>query len=1134
MEEVSALRVSLTLNTAEFSQRIKDINSRLRAIKSEFSAVDNGTKAWRNSLEGLQSKSDMLNRQLEVQRKKVESLKDEYEKVVVAQGEDSRAAAKLAAEYNNAVGVMRRMESSLQNTNRRINEQSSEFGQLQRRVTGSVDSLERELRVLESSMNTVATSMSHVHGSARQMGQGLDELRTRENQLNSSIDIQRRRLQELNTLLEATTREEGQNSRATQEMQIRYNQASQALNRTQSELHQTQTAIQTQSSAWGRLGQALSGGMSQMSMLGMNLQMTGMGIAMTFGMVARTVGGAMGLAVKKSMDFEAQMSSVKSVMAPDEVNQFGAALEKLAQKMGSQTKYSATEAAQGIEELVKAGVSVKDILNGGLSGALSLATAGELELKDAAEVASTALNAFRTDNITVAQAADILAGAANTSATDVGEMKFGLSMVSAVASGVGLTFKDTATALAAFAQNGLKGSDAGTSLKTMLLRLSPTTKAASDQMDALGLGTKNTTAAYNWLMDRGIKPASQSTKDVADALQKLAKIQAGTGASASKIGKEYNKLAAYSGYASSAFYDTNGNLKSMSEIAGILQKALKGLNSEQRQQALRTMFGTDAIRAANILYKEGTNGINEMAKSMGKVSAADVAKAKLDNFKGTITHLKSSLTTAGIAIGEKLTPSLGKLASIAQKITDAFNNLSPGMQKFIAIGGALTAIILTIVTALGMILMVVGAVVSAWAILSEAMAPIGAVMMSSILPVIGVIVGIAAVAALLYAAWKTNFGGIRDFTSQVWTLIVQKFNEVKGYIMPLITQLVGYIKEQWKTIGPMVSIVMNAIGAVIKFILPFIFDTIKFYLNAIINVFKGAFNIIAGVIKFFVALFSGDWSGMWAAIKQVLLGVVQAIWGIFNLWFVGKIAGIFGKFINKGLGFIGSFVGKGIGFFTSFVSKTFSSISGWISTLISSITSGMSGFIGVIAKGLAKGVKSYIDFALSIYKTLFSIVGKMTSIGVNIAKGIWSGIKSMGSWLAGQLKNWALAVIPGPIAKALGIKSPSRLMRDQIGKWIPAGVAEGITGNLGVIKSSISQMSLAAIPTSIPTTTIPIAQMNQSKNESAAINQPQPQVGPIIIQSVLNGRIIAEETYSDINKLLNQQSIRQNRMGGVL
>lgn len=96
-------------------------------------------------------------------------------------------------------------------------------------------------------------------------------------------------------------------------------------------------------------------------------------------------------------------------------------------------------------------------VGGGLQGALSLAAAGELELADATEIASTALNSFKADGVSVSQAADILAGAANASATSVQEMKYSLAACAAVASSVGLSFKDTSSALAVFAQNGLKG-----------------------------------------------------------------------------------------------------------------------------------------------------------------------------------------------------------------------------------------------------------------------------------------------------------------------------------------------------------------------------------------------------------------------------------------------------------------------------------------------------------------------------------------------------------------------------------------------------------------------------------------------------------------------------------------------------
>ena len=217
-----------------------------------------------------------------------------------------------------------------------------------------------------------------------------------------------------------------------------------------------------------------------------NLIKTALGISAAyagFNFIKNAIGGA----ITKSADFEARMSSIKAVTgsSAETMKQFHDA----AVKAGADTAFSATEAADAIEELAKAGVSTKDILDGGLTGALNLATAGELDLKEAAEIASTALNAFKKDNLSVVDAANQLAGAANASATDVHELKYGLSAVAPVASGLGLSFRDTTNALAVFAQNGLKGSDAGTSLKTMLMNLQPQTKAQTNMMRELGIIT---------------------------------------------------------------------------------------------------------------------------------------------------------------------------------------------------------------------------------------------------------------------------------------------------------------------------------------------------------------------------------------------------------------------------------------------------------------------------------------------------------------------------------------------------------------------------------------------------------------------------------------------------------------------
>jgi TP901 family phage tail tape measure protein len=241
-----------------------------------------------------------------------------------------------------------------------------------------------------------------------------------------------------------------------------------------------------------------------------------------------------------------------------------------------------------------------------------------LKLADAAEIASTALNAFKADNMQVVDAANLLAGAANASATDVGELKFGLSAVSAVAAGVGMSFADTSAALAVFAQNGLKGSDAGTSLKTLLMNLVPSGKRARETMHELGIA-------------------------MADGTNK--------------------------------FYDAEGKIKSLAEISDVLRTALIKLNPKERGEALKDMFGSDAIRAGNILFKEGAKGVEAMASAMSKITAAETAATKLDNLYGSVEALKGGLETLQIELGEEFLPLLTDFAKATTEIVSSIDEM---------------------------------------------------------------------------------------------------------------------------------------------------------------------------------------------------------------------------------------------------------------------------------------------------------------------------------------------------------------------------------------------------------------------------------------------------------------------------
>lgn len=714
MAEVGALRINLSLNSVDFSQGMQNINRRLTALNSEFRAITSGSARFDNSLEALRARSDVLTRTMTTHRTRVEELRRQYQQSAQATGQNSDETLRLATAYNRAVTAMNQTKDRLRDVNRRIQEQSSGFHQLQTQVNTSVDSISREMRVLETGFAAATAGIDN-------FGQSTAELQQREQHLNQTLNLHQQRVQELTRLHQESARVKGNDAAETQELEIRLNRATQQMRETQAQLDRTTNEIQQQSNAWNRLQQRMTQTGARLQSVGGQMQSVGSDISQSFGAAFLAVSAGLGLSAKRAMDFEQQMSSVYSVMAPDEVNQFGESLKQLSMKMGAETKYSALEAAQGIEELIKAGLSPAQVAAGGLEGALSLATAGELELADAAEIASTALNAFKDDNLSVMRAADLLAGAANASATSVGEMKYGLSMVSAVASGVGLSFEDTAASLAVFAQNGLKGSDAGTSLKTMLLRLSPTTKEASTAFSQLGLSAYNTAAGYKYLVEKGITPAGRSVADIEEGLRKLTEQEMGSKASKAELKKAYEDNLKASGLMSSAFYNEEGQIKSMAEIAELLKTKMAHLNDEQRQNYLNTMFGTDAIRAANILYKEGAKGISDMDAAMNKIKSADVAAQKLDNVKGLIQLLKGTIETAAISIGSALLPAIDKVVAVIQKMTDKFNSLSPSMQETIVNAALVAAGVTGVVTAIGVGLTVVGGAVTGFGALSTAL-----------------------------------------------------------------------------------------------------------------------------------------------------------------------------------------------------------------------------------------------------------------------------------------------------------------------------------------------------------------------------------------------------------------------------
>lgn len=358
-------------------------------------------------------------------------------------------------------------------------------------------------------------------------------------------------------------------------------------------------------------GGAKKAGASVTSALGSGAKTVVSDLGTAAGVTGIAIAGIGAAAVKTSTDFNAAMSGVGAV-----ANASAGELESLrdaALKAGADTVFSASEAATAQAELVKAGVSVSDTLGGALTGSLSLAAAGQLELADAATISAQAMNIFELSGADVGHIADVLAAGANKSAADVGQLGDALRQGGLVAKQTGLSMEETVGVLSLFADNALIGSDAGTSLKTMLQRLVPQSDEAAEAMKEMGL----------------------------------------------------------------QFFDAQGAFVGIDEVAAQLQTSLAGLSDEQRQNALTTLFGSDAVRGASILMEGGKAAVDEYTAAVNDMGAAQrMAAAQTDNLKGDIEAFSGAVETSLINIGDLSDSALREITQAGTGLVNVFNEFA--------------------------------------------------------------------------------------------------------------------------------------------------------------------------------------------------------------------------------------------------------------------------------------------------------------------------------------------------------------------------------------------------------------------------------------------------------------------------
>ena len=332
--------------------------------------------------------------------------------------------------------------------------------------------------------------------------------------------------------------------------------------------------------------------------------------------VTAVLGAGGAASFQLAADFESSMSRVAGALDDPSANI--EELRQLALKTGEDTIFSATEAGAAMEELAKGGLTAADIQGGALATTMDLAAAGGLDLATSANTVVQAMGAFGLTADQTSEAANALAGAAAASSADVSDLTQGLSQVSAQANSAGWSIQDTTAVLAGFADAGIKGSDAGTSLKTMLQRLAAPTDKAAAMIEELGINVR----------------------------------------------------------------DQNGNMLDAASVAGILQDKLGGLSSAQKDAAMQTIFGSDASRAALVMTNLGREGIEKYTAATNDQSAAQrMADSQMGDSQAAIEEMNGAVETAAINIGGALAPMVRDAAGAVGDAASAFSGLDAETQQ---------------------------------------------------------------------------------------------------------------------------------------------------------------------------------------------------------------------------------------------------------------------------------------------------------------------------------------------------------------------------------------------------------------------------------------------------------------------
>lgn len=900
---------------------------------------------------------------------------------------------------------------------------------------------------------------------------------------------------------------------------------------------------------------------------GVGKSITSVGTTLSKGITAPITAVGTGI-VKMSSDFEAAMSKVQAISGATEED-FNT-LKAEAQRLGATTAWSASEVAEGMTEMAKAGWSTQQIMDG-MSGVLNAASASGENLGTVSTIVADAITGFGLEAADATKVADLLTQAANAGTIDISDLGESFKYIAPMAASMGISIEDATTAMAAMSMAGIKGSQAGTSLRTMLARMVKPTDAVAGAMNALGIVLTNEDGTFKSL-DTIVAEMRGSFSGLTDEQKTYyATILAGQEGMSGLLSllnlsqEEYDAISDSMKNANGVAEETaNVMLNNLTGQITILKSALEGLaiqfgdailpylkqfvawlqntveklqqmSPEQKQQIVKWAALAAAIGPVLVVFGKLVSGIGGVFTTLGKIPGA------VSSVTGGITKLVTGFKNIGEAVTLSKAGFPG-LAAQASKLGAAIAGISAPIMVVAAVIAVLVAAfvhlwktneefrdkiiavwdgikskieeaiqkIVDAINSLGLDFESLGEVIyAAWdwicnalePIISEIFANIGrgiGGIIDTITGVIQVIVGIikgfkdgdwslfleglktlwngflAILTSPFVAVFNVIEGYLEKFGTsweEIWsaikTFFVGIWEGIKSFFVGAVTSIQTTVTAIFTSVSTFISTIWNAISTTISTIVMTIWNTIKtvFYniLLSITEIVLGISNIISNIFNAIKEFLRGNteqakeyirqaWQTTYNLVNALVTNMRNTISTIFNAiksviqTTMQAVQSVITTIWNA----IKTVVSNVVNGIKTTVSSTFtnmkSSVENTINTLKTNITNVFNGIKTAISSAVDTAKQNAIN-AMTNAKDgmvrVFDNIGEtFRGIGKNVIQGIINGIGDMVGKLYDSIKD-ALSGLVDKAKDALGINSPSKVFKKEVGKWIPLGIAEG-------------------------------------------------------------------------------------------